>query len=93
MNRCPQCNTKMRTGKNRRVGDELFRYRSCAACGHRDRAWYQPEKLIRIEPVLTRTLSADMTDSVSPLIQDSAIRRKQGEPNANSQRPLQAIPH
>ena len=74
MNYCPRCNAKMRTGKRRDIGDELFRYRSCTACDYRDRAWFVPEKLVRIEPVLTRTLSTEMNDSRDSALRDNCIQ-------------------
>lgn len=74
MNYCPKCHSKMRTGKRRDIGDELFRYRSCTACDYRDRAWFVPEKLVRVEPVLTRTLSTAMADSRASALPDNTVR-------------------
>ena len=54
MNFCPQCNSKMRTGKKRTVGSQVRRHRYCK-CGYADRAYYTPEVLVRTERVLTRT--------------------------------------
>lgn len=53
---CPKCGGKLKSGKMRTVGALIRRYRSCA-CGYSDRAYFQPETLLRIEPVLQRTNS------------------------------------
>lgn len=52
---CPKCGGKLKSGKMRTVGSQIRRYRSCA-CGYSEKAYFQPETLLRIV-VLQRTNS------------------------------------
>jgi hypothetical protein len=53
--RCPICNAGTMAGTHtRRRGDRLHRYCECNACGYRDRAIIEPERIIKILPVIVR---------------------------------------
>ena len=56
MTPCPSCSAPMKLGKREVHAGEVSRYRRCR-CGYVDRAWYQPEMLLRTETVRQRTKS------------------------------------
>ena len=62
MTPCPNCSKPLKLGKRDDVGRMISRYRSCV-CGYRDRAYYEPEKLLRTETVRQRTVSPSKSDA------------------------------
>lgn len=62
MNLCPKCSAALKLGKREDVGRMISRYRSCT-CGYHDRAYYEPERLLRTETVRQRTKSAPKSDA------------------------------
>lgn len=54
MNYCPNCGEALRLGKREKHSRLVSRYRSCA-CGFKDKAFYEPEQLVRTEKVRSRT--------------------------------------
>lgn len=75
MTTCPHCNAAMKLGKREEVLGMVSRYRRCRSCSFTDRAFYEPEKLIRTESVRQRTKS--IPTGVVPAVDSATIQECQ----------------